>query len=168
MAKKDTETTYYVEKTNGQDQKVTVPSGWKVTFGPQNPGVKGHGPTGEPCLRFYESANQQRMVITGVKSFRDMAIKVEEKRVTNKQESFRKADADGVEKVVVLNGSMEEWVNPDEPRPASPTYNLIEEPQIVKKRHYEETSINEASEASDTAFGLSAGQAAQNNVYRRK
>lgn len=133
MAKQEEdEITYFVERNNGQDQKVTVPASWKVTFGPQNPGVKGAGPSGEPCLRFYKSANQQRMVITGVKSFRDMSIVIEEKRTTVKEERYRKADTDGEDKVVVMNASMEEWINPDKPRPASPQYRMIGEPKAVK------------------------------------
>lgn len=132
MTKKDEPkmTTYFVERKTGMHQQVTVPSSWKVTFGPQNPGVKGTGPTGEPCLRFYESANQQRMVITGVSSFRDMAIRIQEKRTSVKQESFRKDSPDG-EKVVVLSAVQEEWVNPDEPKQAgSPEYKQIQEPKI--------------------------------------
>lgn len=131
MTKKDEPkmTTYFVERKTGMHQQVTVPSSWKVTFGPQNPGVKGVGPTGEPCLRFYESANQQRMVITGVASFRDMAIKIQEKRTSMKQESFRKDSPDG-EKVVVLSAVQEEWVNPDEPKQAGSEYKQIQEPKI--------------------------------------
>lgn len=144
MAKQEDDITYFVERHNGQDQKVTVPASWKVTFGPQNPGVKGNGPTGEPCLRFYKSANQQRMVITGVKSFRDMSIVIEEKRTTVKQESFRKAGPDGADKVVMMNASMEEWVNPDEPKPVDPQYNLIGEPKIARDGPQASAFENEA------------------------
>jgi len=112
--KPDEMRTYFVE-TNKGSKKVTVPANWKVTFGNVSPGNKSNGPGGELCLRFYEgSANNQRMVIVGVVQFRDMAIAVEEKRVSIKQQILRK-DTEHGSKDVVVEGRMEEWVNPDKP-----------------------------------------------------
>lgn len=119
MAKKRTDgadmKTYFVERTGGNDQRVTVPASWKVTFGPLNPGSKNQGGSGSPALRFYEALNKQRMVITGVVSFRDTSIKIEEKRTQVKQQTLHKR-TNGGDKAVVVEGRVEEWVNPDAPQ----------------------------------------------------
>src|SRR5256885_3150710 len=117
-------TTYYVQRHQGRDQKVTVPSHWKVTFGPLNPGTKGSEGNGAPALRFYEAANKQRMVITGVLSFRDIAIKVEEKRTTSKQQTLYKGSGAG-RKEVVVEGRMDEWVDADKPEQGDPDFFRI-------------------------------------------
>lgn len=114
MAKKQEQMkTYHVCRKGGRDQRITVPASWKVTFGPLNPGSRGHE-AGQPALRFYESQNQQRAVITDVISFRDTSIKVEEKRTNVKQQVLRKQTPHG-DKNVVVEGRVEEWVNPDAP-----------------------------------------------------
>lgn len=118
MAKRASEPemkTYFVERTNGNDQRVTVPASWKVTFGPLNPGSKNQGGSGSPALRFYEAENKQRMVITNVVSFRDTSIKIEEKRTQVKQQTLHKRTNSG-DKAVVVEGRVEEWVNPDAPQ----------------------------------------------------
>lgn len=107
--------TYFVERSNGRDQRVSVPSAWKVTFGPLTPGSKDHASNGKPCLRFYESNTQQRMVITDVVSFRDTWIKVEEKRISGKRQTLYRDTPDG-RKDVVVEANVEEWVNPDSPQ----------------------------------------------------
>lgn len=107
-------TTYFVSRKNGRDQRITVPASWKVTFGPLNPGSRNSDGNGAPALRFYESPNKQRAVITEVLSFRDMSIRVEEKRVNVKQQTMRKQTAKG-DKEVVVEGRVEEWINPDAP-----------------------------------------------------
>jgi hypothetical protein len=107
-------TTYLVTRKGGLDQKVTVPAAWRVTFGPLNPGSKNLASNGAPALRFYESEKQQRMVITDVLAFRDMSIKVEEKRTNVKQQVLSK-DTPGGKKNVIVEGRVEEWVNPDAP-----------------------------------------------------
>jgi hypothetical protein len=66
-------------------------------------------------LRFYEALNKQRAVITEVVSFRDMSIKVEEKRTTVKQQTLHKNTPRG-DKAVVVEGRVEEWVDPDAPQ----------------------------------------------------
>ena len=114
-------TTYFVERSDGRHQKVTVPSSWKVTFGPLTPGSKNYDGGAKPVLRFYESANKQRMVITNVLSFRDMSVSVEEKRTSVKQQTMRKQTAAG-DKEVVVEGRVEEWVNPDKPVEAGPEF----------------------------------------------
>lgn len=115
MSKKEqTMITYYVQRMDGNDQKVTVPASWKVTFGPIHPGKNGHD-SGKPALRFYESNTKQRMVITNVMSFRDCSIKVEEKRVNVKQQTVSVREGDGM-KDVIMEGRIEEWVDPDKPQ----------------------------------------------------
>ena len=126
--KQQTMITYLVIRKGGRDQKVTVPARWKVTFGPLNPGAKGIGDHTSPALRFYESANKQRMVITDVVSFRDMAIKVEEKRTNVKQQMMRKQTPNG-DKEVVVEGRVEEWINPDEPQQGAPEFFRLEHKQ---------------------------------------
>jgi hypothetical protein len=118
MAKQPAQmTTYLVARSNGRDLKITVPSSWKVTFGPLNPGSKNLAANGAPALRFYEKPNQQRAVITDVTSFRDMGIRVEEKRATVKQQVLTKNTAHG-KKDVIVEGRVEEWINPDAPEHA--------------------------------------------------
>lgn len=119
-----TMTTYLVCRKGGNDQKVTVPSKWKVTFGPLHPGSKSHEASQTSTLRFYEAANRQRMVITDVVSFRDTAIKVEEKRVSTKQQTMYR-NVPGGEKAVVVEGRMEEWVDPDKPNQVEPEFFRI-------------------------------------------
>ena len=129
--KKDEEMRTYHVETNKGAQRVTVPAKWKVTFGNVSPGNKNNGPGGELCLRFYEgAASNQRMVIVGVVSFRDMSIKVEEKRVETKQEVFRKQTDMGM-KDFVVEGRVAEWVNPDAPtsnKAAAEFFSLSHQP----------------------------------------
>lgn len=115
MAKKDETKTYFVERDGGRHQRVTVPASWKVTFGPLVPGKNFTGAgNNHPALRFWESANQQRMVITDVKSFRDVSIKVEERRTQMKQQRMTQQTEHGA-KDVIVEGSVSEWVDPDAP-----------------------------------------------------
>jgi hypothetical protein len=118
-------TTYLVSRKNGRDQKVTVPSSWKVTFGPLNPGSRNHDGNASPALRFYEAENKQRMVITDVVCFRDMSIAIEEKRTNVKQQVMRKQTPHG-EKEVVVEGRVEEWVNPDLPQQGEQEFFKLE------------------------------------------
>jgi hypothetical protein len=76
-------TTYLIERHDEQ-LKLTVPSAWKVTFGPAAPprkdGQHYYG-GGKFALRFYEAENRQRAIFTDVVSFRDLALPME-RRVT--------------------------------------------------------------------------------------
>jgi hypothetical protein len=118
-------TTYLVTCKGGKDQRITVPSQWKVTFGQLNPGSKNPGGGGAPALRFYESEKQQRAVITDVICFRDMSIQVEEKRTNVKQQVLTKDTAHG-KKNVVVEGRVEEWVNPDAPQQGDQEFFRLE------------------------------------------
>jgi hypothetical protein len=118
--------TYYIEREGGNDQRVTVPAHWKVTFGPLNPGAKNAAyDQGKPALRFWETKDLQRMVVTNVKSFRDESIVIEEKRTSVKQQVLRKQTPAG-EKEVIVEARVEEWVNPDKPVEAGPEFFRLE------------------------------------------
>lgn len=74
------ETTYLIEFKSGKRQKITVPSDWKVTFGPAAVGKSRTSPSDlkmPMALRFYENDKKQRAIFTDVKNFRDTSIKIE-------------------------------------------------------------------------------------------
>lgn len=108
--------TYLLHMKGGTHQKVTVPANWKVTFGPLCPGGKGYSENGSNSmsLRFYESANNQRAVFTGVQSFRDESIKVMEKITRTQQQTMSKRTGNGA-KDVVVEARVSEWIDPDAP-----------------------------------------------------
>ena len=117
---KETEmTTYLITHEDRTERKITVPSDWKVTFGPAARGVhKYSGPSGGAikiplALRFYESENKQRAIFTDVLSFRDMSIRTEVKQV-KVQEKQGYMECDGQRKATTFTAKSEEWVDPDE------------------------------------------------------
>jgi hypothetical protein len=65
----------YEITTNLGKMRVGIPEGHRITFGPVSPGSK-YGGAGEMCLRVYEDATHQRMLITNVTSFRDLSLPV--------------------------------------------------------------------------------------------
>jgi len=115
--------TYLLNMKNGTQQKVTIPATWKVTFGPLSPGSKDHSvnSSGATSLRFYSSNDRQRACFTGVESFRDMSIAIEEKVTKTQEETFFK-DTPGGRKSVVVEGRVSQWRNPDEPQPTEDNY----------------------------------------------
>lgn len=117
MAKAPEMTTYLLEMKNGSQKKVTVPAHWKVTFGPLVPGSKGFEHNGESslCMRFYSKANQQHAVFTGVKSFRDLSIKLEVEVTRTQQETFYKDTPEG-KKSFVTEVNVKNWQDPDAPQ----------------------------------------------------
>jgi len=115
--------TYLLELKNGGQRKLTVPAGWKVTFGPTVPferkGSAGYrGDEGTWALRLYEKGDRLRAIFTDVRSFRDLSISVEEKRIRTKRQTIEKASSKGG-KAVVAEAKIEEWVNPDDPDASS-------------------------------------------------
>lgn len=112
-------TTYILELTNGNLRKVTVPSAWKVTFGPAVPFSPGKGPTYNVehkgyAIRFYEKNKEnQRAIFTDVRSFRDSAIQIEERVTSSKKQNMRKETKGGFRDVEV-EARVTEWINPDE------------------------------------------------------
>lgn len=65
------ETTYEIETSRG-NYRITIPSTWKVTYGPVSPGKYTEGGN---ALRIYEDDKRQRAMFTNVTSFRDMSLK---------------------------------------------------------------------------------------------
>ena len=128
MAKKKAElelmTTYLITHDNGDERKVTVPSDWKVTFGPAAKGMqRGTGPNNLKiplALRFYEAETKQRVIFTDVSSFRDMSIKTQIlKKSVQQKEGFM--ECDGERKATTFQATTEEWIDPDKPKPLKPT-----------------------------------------------
>jgi hypothetical protein len=122
-------TTYIIEFENHQKRRITVPSSWKVTFGPATAGsnkpTTGYNHKMPMAIRFYESKDKQRAIFTDVVSFRDTSIIFEEEVVNTKiKEGF--VEVDGVRKATSFSATTKEWVSPDsivkdEPRLLMPT-----------------------------------------------
>lgn len=114
---------YVLELKSGSQRKLTVPSTWKVTFGPTTPyerkdGMSGRHGEGTWALRLYDG-DKLRAIFTDVRAFRDMAIEISEKRTRTKRQTIHKASKHGG-KAVVAEATIEEWVNPDEPEEDTP------------------------------------------------
>jgi hypothetical protein len=109
------ETTYLIVHEDGTERKITVPSDWKVTFGPAAKGINkaAHQNFKIPlALRFYEAETKQRAIFTDVVSFRDLSIKTEVKRIST-QEKQGFMECDGKRKATTFQAKTEEWVDPD-------------------------------------------------------
>jgi len=121
MAKRKDEdmTTYLITHEDRTERKITVPSDWKVTFGPAARGANRLGGPGSGvvkvplALRFYESETKQRAIFTDVVSFRDISIKTEVKKVKI-QEKQGFMECDGQRKATTFQATTEEWIDPDE------------------------------------------------------
>jgi hypothetical protein len=77
--------TILIEKKDGSQVMVTgIPGDAKITFGPLTPGSRSggyHTDGGQRLgLRIYTSSENQLAVFTDVKSFRDTALKVAERK----------------------------------------------------------------------------------------
>lgn len=129
VAKEVSMTTYIIEFENRQKKRITVPSNWRVTFGPATAGsnkpTTGYNHNMPMAIRFYEAKEKQRAIFTDVVSFRDTSIILEEEIVNTKmKEGF--VEVDGVRKATSFSATIKEWVNPDcivkeEPRLLMPT-----------------------------------------------
>jgi len=111
MAKKE-QTTYLIVHTDGTERRITVPSDWKVTFGPV---AKGVNKTYQMplALRFYENETRQRAIFTDVVSFRDMSIPILiRKEKTQEKKGFM--ECEGQKKATTFKATISEWINPDE------------------------------------------------------
>ena len=112
------ETIYLIEFEDGSKKKITVPSDWKVTFGPVVVGKNTNHTRGRHAgeiplaLRFYESETKQRAIFTHVASFRDLSINIQEERVQTKNKTGS-MDIDGHRKNVSMRAVVKEWINPD-------------------------------------------------------
>ena len=97
-----------IERNNGKDLKITIPADFKVTFGQVQPG-KGGGYGEGFALRIYKTEKDQRAVFTNVKSFRDLAIPVEEKIVQRTSESKNSSNGKGKAQHIANSEAIEEW-----------------------------------------------------------
>jgi len=83
VSDKVTESTYHIRKRNGEEMRITVPSSWKVTYGPIAPGSKSlydANGAGGCALRFYEAENKQRACFRDVESFHDLSLDIKIKK----------------------------------------------------------------------------------------
>jgi hypothetical protein len=109
--------TILIENTNGTFIRAQVSDKATVTFGGLIPGAKVDGGSNRTALRIYEGKVQVG-VFTGVQSFRFTdAISVLERRVNHAAKNII-VQEDGVEKMKTMRVETEEWVNPDEAKPA--------------------------------------------------
>lgn len=74
-------TTYLIVHDNGDAVQFTVPSTYKVTFGPLTPGSVSTYGKGE-VLRFYEADNKQRAIFRNVAYFRDTSLHIQSVSLT--------------------------------------------------------------------------------------
>lgn len=120
----EAKTTYLLIMKDGSKQKITCPTKWSITFGPLCPGTKDFNGSSATSLRFRDGSHQ-KAVFTGVESFRDMSIGIEEEINKTQQETFYKHDENGEEKQVIVEGTVKEWINPDAPRrTTTPSSNM--------------------------------------------
>lgn len=111
-------TTYLLIMKDGSKQKITCPTKWTLTFGPLCPGTKEFNGSSQTSLRIRDGQHQ-KAVFTGVESFRDMSMGIEQEVNQTKEETFFREDEAGQKKQVIVQGTVKEWVNPDAPRPKS-------------------------------------------------
>lgn len=111
-----TNKTYILTCANGTIRKVTVPSTWKLTFGPTVPYApkEGYRTDRGYSLRFYEGAKENlRAVFSDVVAFRDDSIGILERKTEVQKKVIKKQTPQGA-KDVVVEARVTEWSNPDE------------------------------------------------------
>lgn len=112
--------TYVLNMKDGTKQKVTVPSNWKLTFGPLVPGSKDGNLNGAGALvlRIYEGSKEnQRAVFTGVESWRDtQELQIQVEQVQTKQQAAQVDIPGEGRKDVVAHMEVRQWVDPDKPQ----------------------------------------------------
>lgn len=69
--------TYEIDSISGR-YRVTVPAAWKITFGAIVPGKGGGAASGSYGIRIWEAENKQRLVMDGVRWFRDISIPIQQ------------------------------------------------------------------------------------------
>lgn len=122
-------TTYLLTKKGGTEQKVSVPSKWRLTFGPTTPYERKNGGYGNGqevwALRFYEGT-KLKAIFTDVQSFRELgSITIEEKVVRVSRQRMQKGGRTGG-KEVVAEAKVEEWINPDDPDEPDEEFKTLE------------------------------------------
>jgi hypothetical protein len=126
-------TTYLLEMKDGTRRKITVPSSWKLSFGPLVPGSKDTSYNSREALvlRIWEgSKDNQRACITGVAAFRDMELPMEEEIVKTHEETLVKDTPEG-QKAFIVKGEVKEWINPDDPKPLNREFKGL--PSVLRE-----------------------------------
>lgn len=118
---KGTETTVYALKLKGGgERRLTVPTSYKLTFGPTVPYIKhGNGSHGDGtwALRLYDG-DRLKAIFTDVSAFRDVSIQVLEKRTRSKRQTVERNSKYGG-RAAVVEATIETWVDPDNPDEAN-------------------------------------------------
>lgn len=129
MAKTAAKTTYLLKLKDGSQQKLTMDSKWKLTFGMIAPGKPGSSfnNSEKMCLRVYDGT-LLRAVFTEVDSFRTLDISVIEKVKETKQETVFKETPEG-KKAFVVEANVYEWRDPDQI--VAPRQEFKELPRVV-------------------------------------
>jgi hypothetical protein len=119
MPNEDSKRTYILNMRDGSKQKITVPAGWRLTFGPLVPGSKDSGTNGRDALvlRVYEgNKDNQRAVFTGVESWRDTRdLEIQVEQVQRKQQMARVDIPGEGNQDVAVQMETRHWVDPDKP-----------------------------------------------------
>lgn len=119
MAASQEKRTYILNMRDGTKQKITIPVGWRLTFGPLVPGSKDGTTNGRDALvlRVYEGTkDNQRAVFTGVESWRDTKdLQIEVEQVQQKQQMARVDIPGEGQQDVAVRMETRHWVDPDKP-----------------------------------------------------
>ena len=113
----DEKRTYILNMKDGAKQKITVPSKWKLSFGPLVPGSKGGDYNGRDnlVLRLWEgNKDNQRAVFVGIESWRDtQELSIEIEQVEKRQQQVMVEVPGEGQKACVVEAELRKWVNPD-------------------------------------------------------
>lgn len=109
--------TYILNMKDGTKTKISVPSKWKLTFGPLVPGSKDYNQNSSSALvlRIYEgNKDNQRAVFTGVESWRDTAdLTIEVQQIETRQQTIQvEVPGEGARDMAV-EAKTSRWVDPD-------------------------------------------------------
>lgn len=114
------QTSYLMHLPGGKMRRITVPSEWKVTFGPLVPPREGNDRYQQKtfALRFYEGETKQRALFTDVLSFYDESLAIQE-RVTKVKQQVVNKNAPGGKTGMVVEARITEWRDPLAPEAES-------------------------------------------------
>ena len=106
------EKTYLLELSGNRLRRVTVPSHWRLTFGPTTPYEKKENRGGGEswALRFYDGKNLIA-IFTDVRSFHDESIQIMERVTKVQRKATQRATPKGM-KDVLVEARVTEWVKP--------------------------------------------------------
>lgn len=117
-----------LQMRDGTQKRITIPAGWKVTFGPLVPGSKDTAVNGSQAtaLRLWsgsKNAEIQHAVFTNVESFRDMSISIMEQVEEVRKDTYvKQGDASG--EAIHAEVRVKKWINPDQDKPTEKEVEL--------------------------------------------